>query len=166
MGRSGGQGSGFAVDLCPPPAHADEQETPVVKELRRLSFEGVSDELKNPSDEEQAERIRPKTVEEETGDKKRRREQDGRDAQSVTHPVHRMLMTGRILRDPLLVGASAQHAQDNITIAGEYFNSISSARIRVLGGAALPRSDYGLFSEPPLATEVWSSFENLFLPII
>jgi hypothetical protein len=105
------------MDLCPPPAHADEKETPVLKELRRLSFEGVSDELKNPSDEEQAERIRPKTVEEETGDKKRRREQDGRDAQSVTHPVHRMLMTGRILRDPLLVGASAQHAQDDITIS-------------------------------------------------
>jgi hypothetical protein len=33
----------------------------------------------------------------------------------VTQPVHRMLMTGTILRDPLLVGASAQHARDDIT---------------------------------------------------
>jgi hypothetical protein len=33
----------------------------------------------------------------------------------VTHPVHRMLMTGSVLRDPLLVGASAQHAEDDIT---------------------------------------------------
>jgi hypothetical protein len=33
----------------------------------------------------------------------------------VTHAVHRVLMTGAVLRDPLLVGASAQHAEDDIT---------------------------------------------------
>jgi len=33
----------------------------------------------------------------------------------VTQAVHRMPMTGAVLRDPLLVSASAQHAQDDIT---------------------------------------------------
>ena len=41
--------SGFAVDLGPPPADAYEQETPVGKKLRRLAFEGMADELENPS---------------------------------------------------------------------------------------------------------------------
>ena len=54
-------------------------------------------------------------MEEDAGYKKRDREQDGRDAQRVTEAVHRMLMTGAVLRDPLLVGASAQHAKDDIT---------------------------------------------------
>jgi hypothetical protein len=33
----------------------------------------------------------------------------------VAQPVHRMLVTGAVLRDPLLVSASAQHARDDIT---------------------------------------------------
>ena len=45
---------GFAVDLGPPPADADEEETPVAEEFRRLAFEGVSDELEDPSQEKQA----------------------------------------------------------------------------------------------------------------
>jgi len=72
-------------------------------------------------------------VEEDAGDKKRPREQDGRDAQRVTDPVYRVLMTGSVLRDPFFVGsmlvsamlvaamfvaASAQHAEDDITIRG------------------------------------------------
>ena len=35
----------------------------------------------------------------------------------MTDAVDRMLMTGTVLRDPLLVGASAQHAKDDITIS-------------------------------------------------
>jgi|SRR5580658_125695 hypothetical protein len=112
--------SGFAVNLSPPPAHADEQETPVVEKFRRLAFEGVADELENPSDEEQSQSIRPQAVVEDAGDKNWPREQDGRNAQRVTQPVHRMPMTGAVLRDPLLVSAmivaaSAQHAEDDIT---------------------------------------------------
>ncbi len=37
----------------------------------------------------------------------------------MTDSVHWMLMTGSVLRDPLLVGSSAQHAQDDITIGAE-----------------------------------------------
>ena len=46
---------------------------------------------------------------EDAGDKKREREQDGRDAQRVTGSVYGMLVAGGVLRDPLLVGAVAQH---------------------------------------------------------
>jgi hypothetical protein len=76
----------------------------------------VADELENPSCEKQSQRVQPQAVEEDAGYKKREREQDGRDAQRVTEAVHRVLMTGAVLRDPLLVGASAQHAEDDITI--------------------------------------------------
>jgi len=86
-----------------------------VEEFRRLALEGVADELENPSDEEQSQRVQPQPVEEDAGDKNWDREQYGRDAQRVTDAVHRMPMTGTILRDPLLVAASAQHAQDDIT---------------------------------------------------
>jgi len=103
------------VDLCPPPADADEQETPIVEEFRRLALESVADELENPSCKKQSQRVQPQAVEEDAGYKKRDREQDGRNAQRVTDAVHRMLMTGAVLRDPLLVGASAQHAEDDIT---------------------------------------------------
>ncbi len=86
-----------------------------MQEFRWLALEGVADELKDPSDEEQSQRVQPHAVEEDTGDKKWDREQDGRDTQRVTQAVHRMPMTGAVLRDPLLVSASAQHAQDDIT---------------------------------------------------
>ena len=59
------------MDLCPPPADADEQETRVVEEFRRLELESVADELKNPSDEEQRECVQPQPVEEDAGYKKR-----------------------------------------------------------------------------------------------
>ena len=78
-----------------------------MEEFRRLSLEGVADELENPSHEEQSQRIQPQAVEEDAGYKMWDGEQDGRDAQRVTQAVHRMLMTGSVLRDPLLVGASA-----------------------------------------------------------
>jgi len=87
-----------------------------VKEFRWLTLEGMADELKNPSQDEQTRRIQPQLVNENTGDKKWQRKQDSRNTQGVTDPVHRMLMTGTILRDPLLVSASAQHAEDNNTI--------------------------------------------------
>jgi len=73
-------------------------------------------------------------VVEDADNKKWGREQDGRNAQRVTHAVHRMLMTGTVLRDPLLVAASAQHAEDDITTetAGRF--AMPAVRIdRVIG---------------------------------
>jgi hypothetical protein len=46
-------GSSSPVNLGPPPADADEQETPVAKEFWRLAFEGMADELENPSEDEE-----------------------------------------------------------------------------------------------------------------
>ena len=86
-----------------------------MEEFRRFALEGVTDELENPSDQEHSKRERPQAMEEDAGYKKRDREQNGRNAQRVTDAVHRVLMTGTVLRDPLLVGASAQHAEDDIT---------------------------------------------------
>ena len=99
------------MDLGPPPAHPDKQETPVGEEFWRLAFEGVSDELKSPSDEEQGHAVQPQAVVENAGDKNWGREQNDRNAQRMTHPIQRMLMTGTVLRDPLLVSTSAQHAE-------------------------------------------------------
>ena len=58
--------SSFAIDLRPPPADADEEESPVAKEFRRLAFEGMADELENPSDHEQHQRVGPQAMEEES----------------------------------------------------------------------------------------------------
>jgi hypothetical protein len=102
--------SGFALNLGPPPADADKQEAPVVEEFRGLTFKGVADELEKPSQEKKSERVRPEAMEEDACQKNCDREQDGRDAEGVAEPVHAVLMARAILRDPLLVGAVAQHA--------------------------------------------------------
>lgn len=106
-----------------------------MKEFRRLAFERVPDELNNPSDQEQSERVQPKSVEEDAGDKNGERKQNGRNAQRMTQPVHWMPMTGAILRDPLLVGASAQHARDDITIR----TGASAHRTQNTRGAGPPK---------------------------
>ena len=87
-----------------------------MKELRRLPLKGVTDELENPSREEQGDCINPQPVRKDAGDKERHREQNNRNAQRMTDAVHRMPVTGAVLRDPLFVSASAQHAGDDITI--------------------------------------------------
>lgn len=86
-----------------------------MEELRRLALEGMADELENPTDQEQSQPIQPQAVEEDAGYKNGDRKQDGRNAQGVTDAIHRMPMTGAVLRDPLLVAASAQHAEDDST---------------------------------------------------
>lgn len=46
--------SGSAVDLSPPPTHTDEQETPVVNELRWFALKSVADKLESPPYEEES----------------------------------------------------------------------------------------------------------------
>jgi len=60
--------SGFAVDFGPPPADADEEEAPVAEKFGGLAFEGVADELEDPSDDEEREGVEPEAMEEEAGD--------------------------------------------------------------------------------------------------
>ncbi len=54
--------SGLAVDLGPPPPNSNEQESPVLKKLRRFAFEGVADELEDPAHDEQSKGIHPQVV--------------------------------------------------------------------------------------------------------
>src|SRR5258706_2007576 len=102
-----GYPSGFDVDRGTPRARADEQETPVVEEFRRLALEGMADELEHPSGDEKTERIGPQAMEEDTAKKEWKREQDGRDAQGMADAVYGMLMAAGVLRDPLLASAVA-----------------------------------------------------------
>lgn len=41
----------------------------------------------------------------------------------MAEPVHAVLMAGGVLGDPLLVGAIAEHAEDDTTAAGRLHNS-------------------------------------------
>ena len=77
-----------------------------MEKFRLFTFEGMADELKNPSQDEQPNRNFPKRMEEKAGDQHRTGTHDERNAESMAEPVHRMLMAGSILRDPLLVGLS------------------------------------------------------------
>jgi hypothetical protein len=106
------------LDFRPPPADAYEEETPVAEEFRGLAFEGVADELENPSEEKEAESVWPEAVDEDAGEKNCHREHDGWDAQGVAEAVYAVLVAGGVLRDPLLVGAVTQHAEDDTTAAG------------------------------------------------
>jgi len=57
----------FTVNLGPPPSHADKQESPVVEEFRRLTFKCMADELEDPSEDEDSQRVHPKAVKEDAG---------------------------------------------------------------------------------------------------
>ncbi len=129
------EGSHFAVHLGPPPAHAYEQEAPIVEELRRLAFEGVSDKLEDPSQNEEAESIGPQAMHKDAADKQQQRNQDGRDSERVARAVNRMLVAGRILFDPLLVAAVAQHGEGDHTTAARFFapcRQVEAAAVRVV----------------------------------
>ena len=63
---------GAAADFSPPPADADEEESPVVEELGLFAFEGVADELEDPSDEEKGQGVGPEAMDEEAGCKNSR----------------------------------------------------------------------------------------------
>jgi hypothetical protein len=98
---------GAAADFGPPPADADEEESPVAEEFRWLAFEGVADELEDPSEHEQRQRVKPQAMEEESSDGDCDRDQDRGNAEGVAGAIDRVLMAGRVLGDPLLVGAVA-----------------------------------------------------------
>jgi hypothetical protein len=100
----------LAMNLGPPPAHADKQETPVMKKLRLFALKGVADELERPSHKKKPERIKPQPVNEDACEEQGERNQNCRYPQRMAYAVYRMLMAAGILRDPLLISASAQHS--------------------------------------------------------
>lgn len=96
-----------SLHLGPPPACSHQQKAPIVKELWFFALKGVSHELEYPSKDEQAGCVKPKGVEKDAGDKERQRDQDQRNAKGMADAVDRMLMAACVLRNPLLVAASA-----------------------------------------------------------
>ncbi|HNU06270.1 MAG TPA: hypothetical protein PKO33_00810, partial [Pyrinomonadaceae bacterium] len=88
---------------------ADEKKTPIFKELGRLAFEGVTDELKNPTDNEKSERITPHSRDKETGWNQKDRDRDHRYAKLVRQLIHWMLMTLSIFLDPVVPGTTTHH---------------------------------------------------------
>ncbi len=78
-----------------------------MEEFWFFAFEGVADELEDPSDEKERESVGPQAMHENAGYEDSDRQENQRDAQGVAGAVHRMLMAGGVLRDPLLAGAVA-----------------------------------------------------------
>src|SRR5215472_835398 len=101
--------SGAAAHLSPPPAHADQQKAPVVKELRLLALKDVARKLQDPAHNEQSGGVHPQPMNKDGRHTQRYGDHDQRNAEGMAHPVHRMRMAARVLCDPLFVGASAQH---------------------------------------------------------
>jgi len=120
--------SGAAVNLGPPPSHADEQESPVLEELRRLPLKGMTDELKDPSGDEQNQRVPPQPVAQKSGGEEREREKNEWDTVGMAKPVDGMLVASGIFRDPLLAANSTKHSAGDHTTSGVYF--VPDARCR------------------------------------
>lgn len=83
-----------------------------MKEFGRFPLKGVADELQGPSDQEADDRPLEKPVYEDRGDKQGEADHDDRNAKRVASAVHRVLVAGRVLRDPLLVAFSAPHVPE------------------------------------------------------
>jgi hypothetical protein len=102
------------VNFRPPPAYADEEKTPVLEKLWWLAFEGVADELENPAQNKKSETVRPEAVNKDSCEQNQHGNQNGWNAQGVAATVYGVLVAGGVLRDPLLVGAVAQHGEGMI----------------------------------------------------
>ena len=76
-----------------------------MKKFRFLALEGVSDELQRPSEEEEGQSVDPQPMDKDGGQEKRKRDDNGGNAEGVTGPVYGMLMAACVLRDPLFAGA-------------------------------------------------------------
>lgn len=78
-----------------------------MEELGGLAFEGVADELEDPSEDEQGEGVGPEAVVDDAGQEDWDRQQNRWDAERVTGAVDGVLVAGRVLGDPLFTGAVA-----------------------------------------------------------
>src|SRR5262249_36775246 len=93
---------GASPDLGHPPSQPHEQEPPIVQELGRLPFDRVADELKGPARDEERDRDRPETMNENGGDEQRNRKSNERNPDGVAETIDRVLMASAVLRDPLV----------------------------------------------------------------
>lgn len=80
-----------------------------MEELGRLAFEGVADELENPANYEERERNLPESRKEESYWREQQRNNDQGNADGMANAIDCVLMAGRVLRDPVVPGASEEH---------------------------------------------------------
>ena len=78
-----------------------------MEEFWGLAFEGVADELENPSDREKCRGVKPEAMVEETSDEDPDGNQNRRNTERVAGAIDGMLVAARVLRDPLFTGAVA-----------------------------------------------------------
>ena len=78
-----------------------------MKKFWRLAFEGVANELEYPSEQKKRKRIDPEPMIEECASEERDGNKNRWNAKRMAGAVDRMLMAGRILRDPFGAGAVA-----------------------------------------------------------
>ena len=81
-----------------------------MEEFGFLPFKSVPDELQRPAGKKQYQCVNPEPVGRDAGDKQHDRQGNQRNAEGMAGAVHRVLMTAGVLRDPLFVGPSAEHA--------------------------------------------------------
>ena len=80
-----------------------------MEEFRRLSFEGMADELEDPADYEQRKRQLPKAGNERNDRCKEQGEDDHRNTDGVANTVDRILMAACVLCDPVIPGSAEKH---------------------------------------------------------
>ena len=107
---------GSTSDFRQPPADSYEEEAPIVEEFWRLAFEGVADELENPSEEEKKDGVKPEAMKKDARDKEGYGNKDGGDAERVAGAIDGVLMTGGVLGNPLFIGAVAEHEWDHTPV--------------------------------------------------
>jgi len=78
-----------------------------MEKLGFFAFEGVSNELQDPANDEGRHGVPPERVKEDAGYGHSRCQHDQRNAKGMAKTVDRVSMAASILRDPLLAGASA-----------------------------------------------------------
>src|SRR5579863_8525230 len=87
-----------------------------MKELRFFVLKCMSDELQRPSHQKKRQTINPQTMNEYGRDEYGERKQNCRDTQRMAYPVYRMPVAAGILRDPLFIGAAAEHGHPMIHV--------------------------------------------------
>src|SRR5205814_1813685 len=90
-----------AADLGKPPSQADEEEAPVVEELRRLAFEGVTDELENPAGYKHQRRDHSENRKQQANHKQHNGGRNQRNTDRMADTIHAMLVAPAVLADPI-----------------------------------------------------------------
>jgi hypothetical protein len=127
-----------------------------VEKLGRLAFEGMADELKEPSQHKQCECHPPEAVTNKASGEYRHRDQDGRNAVGMTNAIDRMLMAAFVLCDPPVAGLSAQHTADDHTRGCNRFTREAGIRKQLFRQSGLLQFLLTELSLPQLSVLIFS----------